>query len=195
MMYRRILNISFIMSQQQNKVCIEQQVHEDLHRYLMSIDRVDEHFPDAPDIELHWPKIGDSYLPDAVREFNSYPTVALGWVMFIGMAVAKYWDDDWNLYSRVPDLYKYLRDRIDFDHMDDYICVNVLSLGTEQHKALSAVVGECASRTYNFLCHQNLEPGTQQAFRAFVDALHQMYLMGAAMQLKAMGFHMTRLDE
>lgn len=172
---------------------IEQMFHDDLHRYLVSAGRVDEHFPDAPDIEAHWPMIGKSYLPDAVREYNDYPSVAFGWMMFIGMAVAKYWDDDWNLYSKIPNLYKYLRDRIDFDHLDDYICVNVLLLGTEQHNALTALVGECASRTYNLLCHQRLEPGTPQAFRAFVDALHQMYLMGAAVQLKAMGYHMEKL--
>lgn len=48
--------------------------------------------------------------------------------MYIGMAVAKYWDEDWELYSKVEDIYKYLRDRIDFDHMDDYILDKVLLL-------------------------------------------------------------------
>ncbi len=183
------------MSEEKDEVAIEQKFHDDLYRYLVSADMVDRRLPEAPDIESHWAQIGESYLPDAVREFNAYPTVSLGWAMFIGMAVARYWDDDWNLYSKVPDLYKYLRDRIDFDHMDDYICVNVLLLGTEQHQALSKVVGECASRTYNLLCHLHIEPGTPEAFRAFVGALRQMYLMGAAIQLKAMGYHMTRLEQ
>ncbi len=172
---------------------IEQVFKNDLHQYLTSIKRVDDHLPEAPDIEELWAKIGESYLPDAMREFSSYPTVSLGWIMFVGMAIAKYWDEDWELYSKVEDLYQYLRDRIDFDHMDDYICEKVLLLDDTAHKALSAVVAECASRTYNLLCHQDLEPGTEEAFRDFIAALHQMYLMGSAIELKALGYHMTKL--
>ena len=100
---------------------LEQLFRTDLHNYLLSIDKVDERLPEAPDIEELWQKIGESYLPDGMREFNAYPTVSLGWMMFIGMAIAKYWDTDWELYSKVGDLYKYLRDQRDFDHMDDYI--------------------------------------------------------------------------
>ena len=172
---------------------IEQVFYNDLHPYLTSIDKVDAHFPDMPDIEALWPKIGESYLPDGMKEFGKYPTVSLGWIMFVGMAIAKYWDEDWELYQKVEDLYKYLRDRIDFDHMDDYICEKVLLLSPDDKKKLMSLVAECASRTYNLLCHQHLEPGTQAAFRGFVAALHQMYLMGAAIELKALGYHMTKL--
>ncbi len=172
---------------------IEEIFKNDLHQYLTSKDRVDAHLPEAPDIEELWPKIGESYLPDGLREFQHYPTVSLGWIMFVGMAVAKYWDEDWELYSKVEDLYAHLRNSIDFDHMDDYICEKVLLLDEASHKALSAVVAECASRTYSLLCHQGLEPGTEKAFRGFVAAIHQMYLMGAAIELKALGYHMTKL--
>ena len=113
--------------------------------------------------------------------------------MYVGMAVAKYWDEDWELYSKVDDLYKYLRDRIDFDHMDDYISQKVLLLEGEAHKQLTDLVAECASRTYNKLLHMGLLPGTEEAFRGFIAALHQMYLMGIAIQFKAMGYHMTKL--
>ncbi len=172
---------------------IEEIFKKDLHQHLTSINRVDERLPEAPDIEGLWMKVGESYLPDALREFGKYPTVALGWIMFVGMALAKYWDEDWELYSKVEDHYKYLRDCIDFDHMDDYICENVLLLDEADHKAVSALVAECASRTYNLLIHQHLQPGTEEAFRGFIAALHQMYLMGAAIELKALGYHMTKL--
>ena len=49
------------------------------------------------------------------------------------------------LYSKVENHYEYLRDRIDFDHMDDYICEKVLLLNEEAHKAVTNVVAECAS--------------------------------------------------
>lgn len=172
----------------------EKVFHDDLKGYLVGISLVDSHFPDAPDIEGCWAKIGESYMPDGLREFNHYPVVSLGWMMFIGMAVAKYWDEDWHLYSKVEDIYKYLRDRIDYDHMDDYVCDKVLLLSTDDKKKLQDTVGECASRTYNKLLHLGVEPGSEDAFFAFIAALHELYVMGAAMQLKSMGYHMTKLE-
>ena len=181
-------------TEENKKLTVEEIFQYDLHQYLTSVQRVDEHLPEAPDLEQLWAKIGESYLPDALREFNKYPTVSLGWIMYVGMALAKYWDEDWELYGKVEDLYKYLRDRIDFDHMDDYICEKVLLLNEDEHKAVNGIVAECASRTYNLLIHQGLQPGTEEAFRGFIAALHQMYLMGIAMELKALGYHMTKLS-
>ena len=177
-----------------NQKNIEELFKNDLHSYLVSRKQVDEHLPEAPDLEELWSKIGESYLPDAMREFSKYPTVALGWIMFVGMAMAKYWDTDWEFYSKVEDHYKHLRDSIDFDHMDDYICEKILVLDEPHHKSVNNLVAECASRTYNLLIHQGLEPGTEAAFRGFIAALHQMYLMGIAMELKALGYHMTKLS-
>ena len=176
-----------------NKIDFEYLFKEDLKRYLLSLNMVDEHLPEAPDLEELWPKIGESYLPDALREFAKYPTVSLGWMMFVGMAMAKYWDVDWELYSKVEDHYKHLRDSIDFDHMDDFICEKILLLDADEHKRISGIVAECASRTYNLYIHLGTEPGTEPAFRSFIAALHQMYLMGIAVELKALGYHMTRV--
>jgi len=148
----------------ENKKNIEEVFKKDLHQYLVSINRVDEHLPEAPDIEALWAKIGESYMPDALREFNKYPTVALGWIMFVGMAIAKYWDEDWELYSKVEDLYKYLRDRIDFDHMDDYICEKVLLLKEDEHKA-TAVLRELttpSSTKDSSLAPRRLSVGSSQ---------------------------------
>ena len=90
---------------------VEQIFHDDLYGYLRSLDLVDERIPEAPDLDELWFKIGQSYMTDGIREYNTgYPSVALGWMMFIGMAVAKYWDVEWEVYGKVPDLYVYLRD-------------------------------------------------------------------------------------
>lgn len=173
---------------------IENIFKTDLHQYLAHTRMVDERLPEAPDIEERWADIGESYLPDGMREFSAYPTVSLGWMMFVGMAVAKYWDTDWELYSKVGDLYKYLRDQRDFDHLDDYVCDDVLLLKPAEKEKTVKVVGECASRTYNLLWHQHLEPGTPDAFHGYVSALHQMYLMGVAIELKRLGYRMTALN-
>lgn len=173
---------------------VEQIFHDDLYGYLRSLDLVDERIPEAPDLDELWFKIGQSYMTDGIREYNTgYPSVALGWMMFIGMAVAKYWDVEWEVYGKVPDLYVYLRDRIDFDHMDDYILDKVLCLDADTRKKINDAVAESASRTYNMMSHMCLESGTAAAMRAFTAALHQMYVMGVAVELKALGYHMTKL--
>ena len=41
--------------------------------------------------------------------------------------------------------------------------------------------------------HQHLEPGTKEAFNGYVVCLHQLYLMGAYMQLKRMGYRMIKM--
>ena len=173
---------------------VEQRFHDDLYGYLRTLDLVDERMPEAPDLDDLWFKIGQSYMTDGIREYNTgYPSVALGWMMFIGMAVAMYWDVEWEVYGKVPDLYLYLRDRIDFDHMDDYILDKVLCLDADSRKKMNDAVAESASRTYNMMSHMCLEPGTTAAMRAFTAALHQMYVMGVAVELKALGYHMTKL--
>lgn len=173
---------------------VEQIFHDDLYAYLRTLDLVDERMPETPDLDDLWFKIGQSYITDGIREYNTgYPSVALGWMMFIGMAVAKYWDVEWEVYGKVPDLYVYLRDRIDFDHMDDYILDKVLCLDADSRKKINDAVAESASRTYNMMSHMCLEPGTAAAMRAFTAALHQMYVMGVAVELKTLGYHMTKL--
>ena len=172
----------------------EQLFRDDLHQFLLSVDMIDERLPEAPDLEELWQPIAQSYMPDAIREFNGeYPRVAFGWIMYVGMALAKYWDVEWTTYSKVTDLYAYLRDRIDFDHMDEYILRQVLLLTPEAEHKVNDTVAECASRTYNAIMHLHLEPGTPEAFRTYVAALHQLYLMGVAMELNALGYHMTKM--
>ena len=70
----------------------EEKLQQDLHQYLLSMNEVDNHMPECPDVEERWEQIAQTYLPDGIREFNDYPTASLGWMMYIGMAVAKYWD-------------------------------------------------------------------------------------------------------
>ena len=78
--------------------------------------------------------------------------------------------------------------------MDEYIRSEMLLLKGEGFAATENTVGECASRVYNALMHQNLESGTKEAFNGYISCLHQLYLMGAAMQLKRMGYHMTKVN-
>jgi len=172
----------------------ENQLHQDLHQFLLSMKEVDERLPECPDVEDMWEPIAKAYIPDGIKEFNDFPSASLGWMMYIGMAVAKFWDEDFATYSNMDDLYIYMKDKRGYDAMDEYIREDVLLLSGVDYDVLEKLVGECASRVYNALRHQNIEPGTKEAFNAYVYCLHQLYLFGAAMQLKRMGYHMTKMN-
>ena len=173
---------------------LENQLHQDLHQFLLSMKEVDEHLPECTDIEDVWEPIAKAYIPDGVKEFNDFSSASLGWMMYIGMAVAKFWDEDWETYSNMDDLYIYMKDKRGYDAMDEYIREDVLLLSGVDYDVLEKLVGECASRVYNALRHQNIEPGTKEAFNAYVYCLHQLYLFGAAMQLKRMGYNMIKMS-
>ena len=87
-----------------------------------------------------------------------------------------------------------MRDKRGYDAMDEYIREEVLLLQGVDYIVLEKVTGECASRVYNALMHQRLEPGMKEAFNGYVACLHQLYLFGAAMQLNRMGYHMTKMN-
>ena len=197
----------------------EDKLHQDLHQFLLSMNEIDVRLPECPDVEEKWESIAKAYIPDGIREFQEFPSASLGWMMYIGMAVAKLWDTEWEvmeqreqsdacidsaesrqnstggqIYSNLDNLYVYLRDKRGYDSMDEYIREEVLQLTGVDYTALEKLVGECASRVYNALMHQRIEPGTKEAFNAYVSCLHQLYLMGVAMQLKRMGYHMTKMS-
>ena len=165
----------------------------DLQRYLLRRDKVDERLPEGPDVESKWPAIAEAYLPDGAREFSSYPIASLGWMMFIAMAIAKFWDQDWEKYDQMDDLYLYLRDQRGYDHLDEYILDEVLDLHGDAAESMQELVGDCAERVKRAIFSQDIEPGTVDAFKAYVAGLQSMYQMGMCVQLKAMGYHMTKL--
>lgn len=170
---------------------MENIVRADLHSYLASVGAVDAKMPECIDIEEKWEEIASAYMPDGIREYNSSPVVALGWMMFIGMAMAAFWDGNWDKYREDSELYDHLKDARGFDYMDEYILEDIMHLDRNVSGKYSRIVAECASRTNSILVRGNVEPGTKAAFQAFVSCLHQMYLMGMAFGLKHLGYKMT----
>lgn len=172
----------------------EDKLKQILLQYLRQENAVGERFPICHDVEEKWQELKQAYLPDGVREFNEYPMVSLGWVMFLGMALAKYWDVDWEKYGSMTFLYEYIRDKRGFDEMDEYILEEVLEFDEDQCKKTTELVAECASITNDFLRHSKIEPGTKEALEAYLKSLDEMYLMGMAVQLNVMGYKMLGLN-
>ena len=69
----------------------------------------------------------------------------------------------------------------------------MLELPEEEAEKVSSVVGECAARVLSSLHRSGIEPSTEKALRAYKASLHQLYIMGVAMELNALGYHMTAI--
>lgn len=171
----------------------EKKIREALHRYLVQQQEADLHLPECPDVEAAWASVGEDYIADGLREFAAYPTVSLGWMMFVGMAMACLWDSCWDEYGSKEHVYLALRDVRGFDHTDDYILDEILHLDADAHTATSHLVNECAQHSLSLLWHEGFAPGSAEAFRCYVACLHQLYLMGMAVQLHRLGYHMERM--
>lgn len=169
----------------------EEKVGKDLTEFLQRKEALDSHLPECPDVEEKWHEIARAYIPDGAREFQNYPVVSLGWMMFIGMAMAYYWDTDWEKNSSRSDFYESLRDKAGYDNLDETIVQGLLGYEGEAAEKVTDLVAECASRVYGLLSHEHIEPGTPAALGCYIAALHQLYLAGMRMELNALGYHMT----
>lgn len=172
----------------------EDKVRKDLVEFLQKKGALDAHVPECPDVEELWGEIARSYMPDGAREFQNYPVVSLGWMMLVGMAMAYYWDTDWEKYSAQKNFYETLRDKRGYDDMDQTVVEDILGYKDEAAEQITSLVAECASRVFSILNHEHIEPGTQAALGCYIAALHQLYLAGMAMELNALGYHMTPLQ-
>ena len=172
----------------------EEKVKEDLISYLQRKGALDQVVPECPDVEEKWAYIGRAYIPDGAKEFQEYPTVSLGWMMFVGMAMSFYWDTDWTKYAERTDFYEQLRDMDGYDNLDETVVKKILGYDGEAADKVIELVAECAERVYGILSHEQVENGTPEAFGCYIAALHQLYLAGMAMELNALGYHMTPMN-
>ncbi|MCM1111280.1 MAG: hypothetical protein NC336_08730 [Clostridium sp.] len=174
----------------------EKKLHEDLTRYLVANDEMDRIVPQCPDVEELWPGIAEAYLPDGVREYRDYPTVSLGWPMFIGMALANFWDIDWEKWSKTSpgEIYGELRDTEGFDNLDDYVVGKILGLEGEKAEKVSNMAARCAALAHHALLTCGEEPGTPEAMKCYIAAVHQLYLAGMATELYRLGYKMHKLS-
>ena len=150
----------------------------------------------TPDIDNCWMAFAPEYTADAVPEIPKYPLVALGWAVFVGMAIAKLWDTDWAGYGREPQqIYVQLRNQRGFDYLDEYILEEVLRLDADAARRLSAHVQDVAQTAETAIRKEEVEPSTPLAFNIFMVTVNTLYRLGAAIELHALGYRFERLEE
>ena len=165
---------------------------EDLTTYLLEVATGNGYLKGTllttPDLDDAWQRYAPSFYPDAVREFNHYPEYCLACAGYLGMAVAKLWDEDWAKYQEVP--FSFFQGSRGFDDMDDYITANIL----KNDKHAVAAMQSCSAESYHFLMKSGAEAGTAEAYRFFLISMETMYKIGAAIQLNRMGYKFEKVN-
>lgn len=146
---------------------------------------------ETPDITDKWHPMAAEYVADAIKEFAQYPTVALGWAMYIGMAVARYWDEDWQIYDALPNLYLHIRDKRGFDYLDEVVRGDILGLKDEAFKTCEDQVRSCAQLALDQMRHEQIEAGSVMAFHVFARSIKVLYRIGAAVELRRSGYNLV----
>lgn len=149
---------------------------------------------ETEDINEHWNVLAPEYVADAVREVADYPVVSMAWAGYLGMAVAHGWDTRWNIYSKKTYTEYYGSDG--FDNMDEHIIQDVIGLSLESQEArnIENMLRRCGETAITLIRHEHIEEQSPMAFHVFARAVKVMFRIGAALQLKRLGYQFHRVD-
>lgn len=146
------------------------------------------------DIDARWHDYAPEYVADAVPNIADYPTVAIAWAGYVGMAVAHLWDSDWE--SHCKDGYKSLYGHAGFDDMDENIVSNVIGfhLESQEAKNIEQMMRRLGETALTLIRRENIEPQSPMAFHAYARAIKVMYRIGAAIELKRLGYKFEQVN-
>ena len=138
--------------------------------------------------------LAQPYLADAVKEYRQYPEAAVAWAGYMGMAVAKLWDADWQAYQSVG--YADLLGPRGFDDMDEKIVQHILGYGLDSEPArrIAEMLSNCAVEVLTMIRHENIEPQSPRAYYVFARTVQILYRIGASMELFLLGYKLERLQ-
>ena len=146
------------------------------------------------DIDEYWRKIAPEYMADAVPQIAAYPTVSVAWAAYLGMGVAFGWDVDWSTFSGVA--YQFYYGKQGFDDMDEHIVGDLMgvALDGDEARSIEEIIRRCGESAVARIRHEQIEPQSQLAFHVFARACRTMFRIGAAMELKRLGYHFEPLN-
>lgn len=172
----------------------EENLLNELIRTCSSLGMLDSQLLNSEDIDLKWKEWAPEYIAEALPEVNSYPEFAIACAGYAGMAVAKWWDEDWGRHHGTK--YESLHGPRGFDDMDEFIVSNILGheLNSSEAKQLMNILLVCAQKAVNFIQHEHIESQTVKAFHIFARTVKVMYRIGAAIQLHRLGYRLHKVD-
>lgn len=142
----------------------------------------------SDDIDAKWDAFARDYMIDAVHEFNEYPEVALAWAAFLGMGVARHWDEDWRKHAL--DTYASYYGIRGFDDMDEHVLRDVLgyALDSKQASDISSMLSCCATLVLTLIRHEGFESQSVEAYYVLIRSVKVMFQIGASIELFRLGY-------
>ena len=146
------------------------------------------------DIDEHWKILAPEYMADAVPEVAKYPTVSVSLAAYLGLAVAYGWDSDWENFLKFP--YRSYYGEQGFDDMDEHIVRDLLRLPLDSRtaKELEETIRCCGEKGVDLIRFEQVPPQSELAFHVFARACKSMFRIGAAIQLKRMGYNFEKVN-
>ena len=170
----------------------EKKVMNDVLQHLSNSGILNGKLLESDDINAVWESVAPFYIADSVKEIAKYPNVALGWAMYLGMAVAKYWDDDWERYGNNENIYYHIRDIRGFDFMDEVVRADILGLSSDDYDHCEEMVRKVTDMVLSGIRHEQIEPQSPMAFHVFARSIRVLYKIGASVTLKSLGYRFER---
>ena len=172
----------------------EENLLMEMLRMCTSLGMLDGELLNSEDIDQKWKEWAPEYIAEALPEVNSYPEFAIACAGYAGMAAAQWWDQDWGRHHGAK--YDTLHGERGFDDMDEFIVQNILGLTLDsvEAKQIMNILLCCAQKATSFIQHEQIEVQTVKAFHIFARTVQVMFRIGAALQLKRLGYKFHKVD-
>lgn len=172
----------------------EKRLQEELLKLCTQYKLLDGVLLSSEDVDARWEALALDYMADAVSQINQYPTVAVAWAGYLGMAVARQWDTSWELCCNAA--YKSYYGKDGFDDMDENIVQNILGLPLNAPRVveLEEMMRRCAYAALTMIRRENIEPQSPMAYYTFARTVKVMYRTFAAVELKHLGYKFEKID-
>ena len=180
-----------------NKVYLENfesRITDELLRLCKQYGVLDGTLLASDDITARWDALAPEYMADAVPNIADYPTVAIAWAGYLGMAVAYQWDGDWATYSTAE--YKSYYGEQGFDDMDEHIVRDIIGfhLQSREAKAIEDMMRRLGETAVTLIRRERIEPQSPMAFHVYARVVKVMFRIGAAMELNRLGYKFEQVN-
>ena len=180
-----------------NKVYLENfesRITDELLRLCKQYAVLDGTLLATDDIDARWNVLAPEYMADAVPNIADYPTVAIAWAAYLGMAVACQWDGDWA--SHRNDEYKSYYGEQGFDDMDEHIVRDIIGfhLESQEAKKIEEMMRRLGETALTLIRRERIEPQSPMAFHVYARVVKVMFKIGAAIELKRLGYKFEQVN-
>ncbi len=172
----------------------ESRITDELLRLCKQYSVLDGTLLATDDIDSRWNELAPEYMVDAVPNIADYPTVAIAWAGYLGMAVAHQWDADWSTHSK--DEYKTYHGEQGFDDMDEHIVRDLIGfhLESKEAKNIEDMMRRLGETALTLIRRERIEPQSPMAFHVYSRVVKVMYKIGAAIELKRLGYKFEQVN-